>query len=82
MMNDKWIQASHFARVAYVEHRARIVTDGADERDNELWLDCVGLIETSWLLFAGRDGYTYENFGYPGTYWGNRKQQRSQWKKK
>lgn len=81
MMNDEWIQASHLA-MSNVEHRARTVENNVDGRDNELWLDCVGLIETSWLLFAGRDRYTHANFGYPGTCRGNKRQQGSQWKKK
>ena len=64
-MNDIWIQVS---QARYARYQIRMI-----DEFGELWLDRVGLLETSWLLFAGDDRYTNENFGYPGTYWDARK---------
>ena len=66
-MNDIWIQVSQ-ARAVYTGYQIRIINK-KNEFGGELWLDRMGLLETSWLLFAGDDRYTHENFGYPGTYW-------------
>lgn len=54
MMNDLWVAVSLLSREAPVEN-------------DEHWLDCLGLLETSWLLFAGLDRYKSEYYGYPGT---------------
>ena len=62
-MNDVWIRVSQ-ARAGY---QIRIINK-KNKFGGELWLDCMGLLETSWLLFAGDDRYIRENFGYPGTY--------------
>lgn len=55
MMNDLWVAVSLLTRET-------IAMD-----NDEFWLDSVGLLETSWLLFAGLYRYKSEHYGYPGT---------------
>lgn len=58
-MNNKWIKVSLLTRTINSRHWG--------EAKYECWLDCMGLMETSWLLFAKRDRYKNGKYGYPGT---------------
>ncbi|KKN07893.1 hypothetical protein LCGC14_1062280 [marine sediment metagenome] len=59
MMNNTWIKTSLETRT--------IDSDCWGKTKYEFWLDCMGLMETSWLLFAGLDRYKQGGHGYPGT---------------
>lgn len=58
-VNNRWIYSS--LRTKTMPFRGGWVND-----EYEFWLDCMGLIETNWLLFAGLNTYKESNFGYPG----------------
>ena len=55
-MNDKWIIGSQGAIIQLIW-----VRDSYEHR-----LDCLGLLETSWILFAGQDRYRNCDYGYLG----------------
>ena len=59
MMNNRWIEVSLETRTTD--------SDCWVKTKYEFWLDCMGLFETSWLLFAGLDRYKRGKYGYPGT---------------
>lgn len=59
MMNNIWIKVSLKTRT--------IDSDCWVKTKYEFWLDCMGLMETSWLVFAGLDRYKRSEHGYPGT---------------
>jgi len=55
-MNNKWIIGSQGS-----------IIQGSWVRDSyEHQLDSLGLLETSWILFAGLDRYRNCDYGYPG----------------
>lgn len=53
-MNDEWVRISRNRHGSWIR-------DSYEHR-----LDCLGLLETSWILFAGLDRYKNCDYGYPG----------------
>lgn len=60
-MNNRWIEISKLSNTTDFAHRARTLSN------YEIWLDCMNLHETCWMLFAWNEDRTTRNFGWPRT---------------
>lgn len=59
-MNNRWIKNS-------LETRTVKSSGCWVNTKHEFWLDCMGLMETGWIVFAGLERFKRGRYGYPGT---------------